>query len=584
MPSITYWNRIEPRPRSTDVGEALAARVRDPAWLLARQWQLGEFKGEDAASPAYIRVHAQTGDLMSWGTPGAYQSDVDRNSPIERYVSAEPWSPGDVTRAVEVGQALDRALVDLNALDLRPHFLAAYPILPGDESEPQAARLRALWVGRCIDGLAAFRATTQPVPPPPPGTPPGTPPPPAGTPWSVPLDRRTVANTAIVRTAVWVYDALGAPGTADPVGWKPSDLAFDVRVYASAPEGTGFTLMSATPDRRGDLAWHAFDHVDEEVPVSGPPDPVVSSIQRAVIPHHVRFRGMPNERFWDFEDGRFDVAAIRPDRRNLASMLLADFMLVHGNDWYLIPFDQPVGTVCKTEMIVVDVFGESTLVPRADAEPLAPEARRFSMFSIARSDGGYADFFMVPLSATTSLLESQPLEQVRFLRDDTANLVWAVEHAVEGILGRPVRAADRAPDAAALQPPPAQDGGLRYRIQSALPPHWFPFVPVKTETADHQIALELAAVLPLDEGSAVVPAPRGRILAPQAIASGTPYRVREEQVPREGTRITRIIRRSRGADGSTHVWLSRARSIGSGEGWSGLRFDLADTAEPANAE
>ena len=51
MPSITYWSRLEPSPRGTSIAESVAARVRDPLWMLTRQWQLGEFQGENAGSP-----------------------------------------------------------------------------------------------------------------------------------------------------------------------------------------------------------------------------------------------------------------------------------------------------------------------------------------------------------------------------------------------------------------------------------------------------------------------------------------------------------------------------------------------------
>ena len=58
MASITYWNRLEPRPVAPSIAETLAARLRDPLWLLTRQWQFGEFQGEDAGSPAYVHIHA----------------------------------------------------------------------------------------------------------------------------------------------------------------------------------------------------------------------------------------------------------------------------------------------------------------------------------------------------------------------------------------------------------------------------------------------------------------------------------------------------------------------------------------------
>ena len=54
-PSITYWNRLEPRPRSSSIKRSLAAQVRDPLWLLGRQWQVGEFQGEDAGVPGICR-------------------------------------------------------------------------------------------------------------------------------------------------------------------------------------------------------------------------------------------------------------------------------------------------------------------------------------------------------------------------------------------------------------------------------------------------------------------------------------------------------------------------------------------------
>ena len=50
MGSITSWIRLEPRRRD-DMSEAVHARVYDPLWMLARQWQTGEFQGEDTGTP-----------------------------------------------------------------------------------------------------------------------------------------------------------------------------------------------------------------------------------------------------------------------------------------------------------------------------------------------------------------------------------------------------------------------------------------------------------------------------------------------------------------------------------------------------
>src|SRR3712207_672311 len=70
MPSITTWRRLEPRARESDVQVGLQARVHDPLWLLGRQWQVGEFKGEDAGSPVASRLEADSFGLTRYA-PGA---------------------------------------------------------------------------------------------------------------------------------------------------------------------------------------------------------------------------------------------------------------------------------------------------------------------------------------------------------------------------------------------------------------------------------------------------------------------------------------------------------------------------------
>lgn len=53
---IDAYRRLETRPGDRDLQNGFAARVHDPLWLLARQWQMGEHQGENASSP--VRVDA----------------------------------------------------------------------------------------------------------------------------------------------------------------------------------------------------------------------------------------------------------------------------------------------------------------------------------------------------------------------------------------------------------------------------------------------------------------------------------------------------------------------------------------------
>lgn len=55
-PHLRSWNRLEGTPRKADFSRSLRAEIRDPLWMLARQWQYGEFEGEDAGSPINAEV------------------------------------------------------------------------------------------------------------------------------------------------------------------------------------------------------------------------------------------------------------------------------------------------------------------------------------------------------------------------------------------------------------------------------------------------------------------------------------------------------------------------------------------------
>src|SRR5215208_1952929 len=111
-----------------------------------------------------------------------------------------------------------------------------------------------------------------------------------------------------------------------------------------------------------------------------------------VVPSHLTRR----LRFQQTTDNTTDFGDIRPDKRDLARLVIMDFMLMHGNDWFFIPLEQPVrfepsgesvgfersvGSVCRVDSLVVhDVFGGATLVERADAAP-GPPGQRWTMFS-----------------------------------------------------------------------------------------------------------------------------------------------------------------------------------------------------------
>lgn len=549
MPSITWWNRLEPRPRSDDLANALAAKVRDPAWFLARQWQLGELRGEDAASPAYLKLSATVTPIVASSSPS--------DEPLERRVTREPFSAEDTTLRVELGQIMERMLAESPVLaplipQYRTHFMipdAAPPPAPPDD--PRAARLRSLWKGRVVDGVAAYlqwQATPDTFPP-----------------FVDTTEEQDAATTVMEALVDWVHSTYRVIGEGLPPAWVPERLEYQANAYAF--DDGNLKTLTTRPDRNGKLPAHAFDELVATPPPGFTP-PSEPPLTVTVLPGQVRFPGMPNACFWDFEDGRVNFGGLKPDRRDLARLILADFMLVHGTDWFLIPFEQPVGTICRATVTVVDVFGESTTIPRADTVG----TKRWTMYSTAVRGGGtptLAAYFLLPESVGEAAQDGAPVEHVRFLRDEMANMVWAVERETEGHLGIAVPGDERGrPEE---PPPPASDEPLVYRLRTNVPRNWIPFQPRQIDAGTGAIALERSTLI---ESPGELPSPHGRVLTPP-VPPGQAYRIREEEVPREGTRVTRLPRWSRWTDGTTHVWITRARGAGTGEGSSGLKFDLA---------
>ncbi|MEA2327962.1 MAG: hypothetical protein QOE68_2921, partial [Thermoanaerobaculia bacterium] len=84
-PSITYWNRLEPSPRTNDLMQALGAGVADGLWGLTRQWQLTEFEGADAGSPAWIEVDTTTRRITAWRS-GDVSGPIDLGIPLENAI------------------------------------------------------------------------------------------------------------------------------------------------------------------------------------------------------------------------------------------------------------------------------------------------------------------------------------------------------------------------------------------------------------------------------------------------------------------------------------------------------------------
>jgi hypothetical protein len=230
---------------------------------------------------------------------------------------------------------------------------------------------------------------------------------------------------------------------------------------------------------------------------------------------------------------------------------------------------------------VTDVFGRVTAISRADAGNTAPSLSRWTAFTNTMP-GGLGDFYLATPSATSSVQGTRVLEQVRFARDEMANMAFGIELETPNLIGQARRGSERdaAVDAVlSVAQPPSDDttSPLRYLVESKLPVHYVPLVGVP-DTVAPAIILEKAAHVRsrVDDQNQIIfelVGATGKILNP------TPqppvYKILEEEVPRTGLVVERVVYRARWTDGSTHIWIARRRRLGGSEVASGLAFDAA---------
>ena len=566
------WTRLEPQSVSGDPAPGIEARVHDALWMLGRQWQLGEFQAEDAGTPVAVHVAWETDRVDTWApiSEGAARP-IAASDVLEPIVEREPGQVGGPGRQARInagwqflsmlsdaGVEFDRAgLLTACGLEaLAPGPFATPPLL--DEAGPGIERVL---VGRAVDSdkLAAALAEAIAIEPP-------------TAPAWLTGDVERFADAARDWLA-WYRGSVAPDRTAADDTWIAERLEHRFRLRIAA--GTDDAGLVAPAFGGGRVDWYTFDAIADaaEVPAASSEPPAIESRKRSLQATPLRFSGMAADRYWEFEDGRTSLGDLEAERFHLARLTLIEFATVFGNDWLVVPLDVPFGTFTRIGSVsYTTTFGERIDVPQADDTSRSGRFRLFET-SIAGSDQTIDGLFVPPAAA--GILEGPELEEVVFLRDEMANMAWAVERTVQAPSGRP--------RARALEPrPPTFEPGtdpaeLDYLLETTVPREWIPLLPVHPKPAtgappsENAIVLRKGAMVDLT-GQPV--GPLGELLR------SIPLDIQDEEVPREGVRVRRVPVISRRPDGTYARWIARRVSIGRGEGASGLAFDSAVPRRP----
>jgi hypothetical protein len=592
LPTITSWHRLVPISRSADFATAIAAEIHDPLWMLSRQHRIGELTAQDAGSPAFVRVGYKpaplTNLILTSSTAEQTTFPIDASKPIEAQMLPEPPA-ADLATRVELGltflqilgeafpgtqgmpSPVVQAFTKAGSLALKPPNAA-----PFDPIDQATATFASMTAQRAVDGVTVYGFAQGPTP-------------------TIPSDvtltsdqTKTVMNVykAFVAWVQATFGQLDTTGATDPQGWNASLLDYDVKMQFGGT--TNVVTLKVEPNENGAVDWTSFDFASQTG--TGDPFGAIAAQVTRVAPMTVRFPGMPAPRYWDFESGDLPWPDVDATRIELLRLLVIDFSMLYGLDWFVLPLDLPVGNAVKIDTLVVyDVFGGLTIVDPVEAgrnvqAPAVPD--RFTMYSTASPGGDVAAFMVLPPAAGTALQQGAVLEEVRFARDEMADMVWGIESVTESRIGERRRGTERDAAVDVIVPPPplpSNANPLSYQLESKIPVHWIPFLLPDTSTPSTVFVEGAAERSPAVKADPIAVPPAGKILKPTGIFGVTgagPYAVNQEQIPRSGVRVQRVAFATRALDGKSYFWVGRRRRAGAGETQSGLRFDAPLPTQP----
>ncbi|MCP4720544.1 MAG: hypothetical protein GY860_13900 [Desulfobacteraceae bacterium] len=585
-PAITMWNRVEGRPRKDNFDRAFRAEVRDALWMLTRQWQMGEFKGDDAGSPILAKALIDKRRLDKYQLADSKARAYNNNIPLEGLVEQIPVPFVMENKVFSLDLRLMMGRHWLKMInpdnDTRNKYITEYPIVaPGDftsEAEDKILAHPEVWQkfaaveNRKMDGYELYLYLKS------------------GNTQSAGFDDQAIITQYGKLFTDWFDEFFIQPAEDQEHAYIPSRLEYQFKVSAKDK------VYEAEEYYSGKLDWFNLS-INEKIEldnVSGTSAikhviPEINKTLFSFIPANIDFEGMPDTRWWKFEDRNTYLGDIKTDKTDISKLLFMEFTLLYANDWFLLPQSLPAASISRLKgLSVTNCFGERTWI-EASGKGKDDDWQRWSMFTIDKKgkDLKDSDNSLIILPTVEKIQEGPALEKVAFIRDEIANMVWAIETEVHLATGDSKKGTEAARELLNFYeriyknniPVLVNDdveAEIRYEIMNSVPENWIPFIPVKVINNNREIQLRRASMPRIVPGMGTTPPVKPRtFLLRHGLdnKSLSPYYIHEEEIPRAGINVFKNFQRTRWYGGKVFNWLGIRKAIGRGEGSSGLVFD-----------
>jgi len=573
---------LEPSRLDDKLRPMLKGQMHDALWMLSQQDRMKEFIAEDAGTAVEVRFELDSQRFKTFKS-GSTETDYNLDIPLETQIERLPIQFNLGLKILFARKFYKILKATTNSADFAGVILAIKDHFPliinnGDKSDVYNMEIidamdylhfdAEIIYKKIIDG----KFYNQP----------GEPNSPTG--LNLLLVTETFEN--------WIknnYLPDYGPNWNVSSNWDIPSMGYNAKVAAHPTYDTNKTVLAAKDYDSGRLDWYSFDK-DIATAVNADP-PKNSTLMIAKVPSPVSYNGMPTQRWWEFEDQNIDLASelASDSSKDILKRSVLEYMNQYSNDWLIVPIDLKVASMNKIGAIVVkDCFGMKTAVlPALDNNNESWD--NWNLFNYNElSDINSTDptsFVLAP--NLTQLQESEPIEQIQFLRDEMSNMVWGIEKQVPNALGRGIRGYDAwnaynkyILDNLNIEVPrqyfKENNAEHAFELMNSFPENWIPFIPVRKDngalTEIHFQRATYNRIIPtepqINTGEYIKP--RTKLLMPDKDST---LFFNEEEILRTGSVLSTTFQRARWSDGSVHLWLGNKKQVGYGEGSSELRFD-----------
>lgn len=594
-----YKYRIEPYVRNVqedNINNALAMTIHDPLWMLARQWQFGEFQGNDAGSVILAKLKAKKTEIDKLYSTAQPNKHIDiKNKPLEPLVEALPVEIDWQVKVESAHYFLSMLQFNKhikNRQSLKNDLLTEFPLTNKENTHDDLEALKeackketqnyiAHYSKRIFDGYQLYKWCKEYI-----------------------KKRKQNSKKAVFKEHELTWELFSEYAEwfenkyllEENKFWKPEALNYSFGVSTTADD----TQLVADNYDSGKVSWFSFENENKKGIKDASEVLKEESYTEKMftfIPTMARYAGMPKKRLWELEKGTVDMGvSTGVGVRHYANALILQYATMYANDWMMLPMELDISTITDVDKVLLtNVFGDRTVI-YSDKESSSEERfmNNWEMFTLSHTNPYLTNTFssdkrMFYPPALYSGMESQPIEEIQFLRDEMSNMIWGVENVINQGCGIPL---DGKHFAAVLEEKinetnqrhilpknnkKEERAEYTYTFQNSVPANWIPFIPVKMENTTHHdrnIRLQRAKMPIHFKNDYIAMTPNTAFLKSGLFDQEyQPLFINEEEIEAVGSKLIKTYQRVRWIGGKTFTWMGYKKQLSGLKVNSNLKVD-----------